>query len=277
MAEILEKNGVKGTFFIITYRVRNLKYRFFTFLNRKSRIDYDGIFKRGHEIGSHTVNHCNMIHATLDSINMECKLSSEHIHELYGYYPTTLSHPTSHYNHEIDSVIHLHYLDSRYSTEKDSDSTIVFMHVRTAHNFWYYKASIDEFVKSDKKQYIYGGHELDGQGYEPINSGTLDSLLTYVTSKYAKEFWITTFGNLTMYKYLHDHVTVNNKPGETILQTDIVKTTIERYEQPDAIVTLCYPNANLDFSSDGLVNYWYENGNSYVSVDLRKSNKIRYQ
>ena len=276
VAEIFDRYNLKATFFIVTHQYNNWKKRFNFHRQRMKFFDYKSLVGHGHEIGSHTAHHCNMINATLDSVYKECKQSSQDIFDRFGYYPTTLSHPTSHYNEKIDSIIHLHYLDSRYSTKKDEDSTIVFMHVRTARCFDDYKASLDSFAVSGKKQYVYGGHELDGLGYEPIASGTLDSLLNYVTHKYGKQFWITTFENLTMYKYLHDNVSITNKPGVTLVNTNQIKETLEHYTHPDAIVTLCYPGRNVDVESEGLVKYWYEGGNTYVDIDLRKSNLVKY-
>ena len=277
VAKLLDKYGVKGTFFIVTTQVKSWKVKLVTLWRRKSSINYDDIYKSGHEIGSHTAHHCNMIHATLDSVNRECQLSSEQIYDLYGYFPATLSHPTSHYNHQIDSIVHLYYLDSRYSTKKDSDSSIVFMHVRTAYNFDYYKTQLDSFAISEKKQYIYGGHEMDGLGYEPINSSTLDSLLSYITAKYSEQFWITTFGNLAMYKYMYDNVTIDNEPGRTIIRTNKIANALSKYTRSESVITLCYPNNNLDVYSPGLVNYWYENGNTYVSIDVRRGCTVYFK
>ena len=97
-----------------------------------------------------------------------------------------------------------------------------------------------------------------------------------MTQQYATSFWITTFGNLTMYKYLHDNIILDNTPGETIISLRGGDAVLSKYTQPEAIITLCFPNVNLDFASEGLVNYWYADGNSYVNVDLRKSCKVKY-
>lgn len=274
VAELFNRYNLKTTFFIVSTQYNNWAKRRFFHRQRMKFFDYKTVIEEGHEVGSHTAHHCNLINASLDSVYNECLLSSSQIYERFGYYPTTLSHPTSHYNEAIDSIIHLHYLDSRYSTAKDFDSTISFMHIRTEYNFPYYKASLDSFAISNKKQYIYGGHELDGWGYEPIASNTLDSLLSYLTGKYLNQFWITTFENLTMYKYLYDNVSIINEKGETIINLDKVKQIMERFTHPDAVITLCYPNINLDVSSPGLVNYWFEGGNTYVNIDLRKNNVL---
>lgn len=270
---MFEKHGLKTTFFINT----GLFYRWQDRVKHPLNLSrYEDIAEAGHEIGTHTDINRNYMSMTLEEAEHQMVLSSERVHDKFGYWPATMSHPTSHYDEHIDSLMALHYIDSRYSVRKDSDSAYCFMRIRTRYPFSHYKASIDSFAISNSSSYVYGGHSMDGKGYEPIPSATLDSLLNYLQVKYSKSWWITTFDNLAMYELLRKNVTFTVDANCITFDLRDVEETIKRYEHPQAILTLKFSGANLDFKSDGLVDYWYEKGDSYVSVDLRKTNKLLF-
>lgn len=273
VAEVFDKYHLKTTFFINTGLFYNWKS---VVLNPTNYFKYRAILKHGHEVGTHTSSNINLMSVDYKRAEWEVNTASEQLHDLFGYWPTAMSHPTSHYDTVVDSLCHLTYLDTRYSIRKDSDSSYVFMYIRTKYPFLHYKKDLDRFVGSRAASYVYGGHSLDGKGFEPIARGTMDSLLTYMQAKYSEDLWISTFENMAMYEYLRDNVSLTETPGEVVLNTDIVKGKMEHFSHPDCIVTLCFPNENLDFVSDGLVNSWYEDGSSYASVDLRKSNILHY-
>lgn len=274
VAELFNRQGLKTTFYVNTQKFYRWQDRI-KFPFNLSR--YKNIAAEGHEIGTHTdVNKSYML-MSLEEAEHEMVLSSERVHDKFGYWPATMSHPTSHYNEAIDSLMALHYIDSRYSVRKDNDSAYSFLRIRTRYPLALYKASIDSFAVSSSRSYVYGGHSMDGKGYEPINSMTLDSLLSYIQIKYSKEFWISSFDNLAMYEFLRDNISYSLT--NNCLQFDLtkVKDKIERYTHPQAIVTLKFAGVNLDFLSDGLVDYWYERGDSYVSVDLRKTDVLYFK
>ena len=88
---------------------------------------------------------------------------------------------------------------------------------------------------------------------------------------------MTSFDNLAMYEYLRKNTSFTFEGNCVVFNVNKVEKTIKRYEHPQAILTLKFPGINLDFYSEGLVEYWYEGGNSFASVDLRKSNKLYYK
>lgn len=127
------------------------------------------------------------------------------------------------------------------------------------------------------KSFVYGGHSMDGKGYEPIPSMTLDSLLSYIQTKYVKEFWVTSFGNIAMYEFLNNNVSFAIEGNCVTIDISKVKDKIERFGYPQAILTMKFKGVNLDFYSEGLENNWYEKGDSYANIDLRKSNKLYFK
>lgn len=274
VAEMFNKHGLKTTFFINT----GLFYRWQDRLKHPFNLrNYKRIAKKGHEIGTHTDCNKNYMLMTREEAERQMILSSERVHDKFGYWPATMSHPTSHYDETIDSLMALHYIDSRYSVRKDNDFNYRFLRIRTSYPFSYYKSSIDSFAISTSSSYVYGGHSMDGKGYEPIPSQTLDSLLTYIQMKYSNMFWISSFDDLAMYEVLYKNVSIVLEGNCLTFDIGAVKDKMDRFEHPQAIITVKFTGVNLDFFSDGLEKYWYDGRDSYANIDLRRSNKLYFK
>lgn len=186
-----------------------------------------------------------------------------------------MSYPTSHYNSQLDSLMRLSYLDCRYTVLHDSDSLVRYIHVRSDFDFDYYKKNLDAFMSSNANLYVFGGHQLDGNGYEPMSSKTLNSLLTYIVSKYQDDCWVSTYEDVVMYRILRENVSIVNHPGIVDVKiNNKVKRILSKYIHAHAYLTLCFPNVNLDIS--GAISYRYGEGNTYCTIDLRKSTQIKY-
>lgn len=274
VAEVFDKYGMKTTFFVNTAEYDNWKYRV---RNPFMKGMFQRIVDDGHELGSHTRSHKVLTQATEEEIKMELFSSATEIHKLWGIIPSCMSHPNSKYNATIDTLVLLYYLDSRYSIAKDRDSTIRYMSMRTSYDFSYYKKQLDLYFASNANRYVFGGHQLtDYPGYEPMPEAVLDSLLNYVVNKYEEDCWVTTFENMTMYGLLRDNITINNLNGNISIDLGPMAALLEKYPHPSACITLCFQNENLDFASVGIQDYWFCNGNSYCTIDLRKSTNLQY-
>jgi len=169
----------------------------------------------------------------------------------------------------------LYYLDSRYSVKNDNDTLIRYFHIRSSYPFDYYKKNFDSFIQSSSDQYVYGGHQLR-DGYEPIEEARLDSLLSYITEKYGDLCWITTYEDVVLYKRIRDSVTITNDRGVVKIDISRIKDILDHYSHPHALLTLKFKGDNLDFSSEGLVEYHFDGKDSYCTIDLRKTNELRY-
>lgn len=273
VADLFSEHGLQATFFLNTACFLNWK---FNLLYPRRKAMFEEILNEGHEIGTHSHNNVNLLSIPRSRVESELVESSKTIHSLFGYIPSTMSHPTSHYDEYVDSVMALYYLDSRYSVLKDRDSTIRYMQIRTDYDFVTYKKNLDSFFESSATRYVYGGHQLDDEGYQPIKSEVLEELLTYIQSKYSEACWITTFENMTMYHLLRSNIKFVNTPGRITIDCAQIKKQLKRYTHADACITLCFKNRLLDFYSDGLVNTFYRDGNSFITIDIRKANVIKY-
>ena len=120
-------------------------------------------------------------------------------------------------------------------------------------------------------------HQLEG-GYQPIGGGkgTLSKLLTYINEKYGDMCWISTFEDVVLYRIIRDHVTTHLEAGKVVVDITKVKDLLTRFTHPHALLTLKFVGENIDFASDGLVSYRYDGRDSYCTIDLRKSNEIKY-
>jgi len=274
--EIFDKYNIKTTFFVNTAIIDNwyVKIRLL-YKGSISRVLKNAL-KKGHEVSSHTHDHLKLTDISLTEVENQLKMSSNTIFEHFGYYPSTFSHPQSYYNETIDSLMRLYYLDSRYSVKNDSDTLIRYLQIRSSYQFEFYKNNFDSFILSTSDQYVYGGHQLRG-GYEPIAEATLDSLLSYITEKYSDICWITTYEDVVLYKRIREAVTITNDRGVVKIDISRIKDILSHYSHPHALLTLKFERENLDFLSDGLVNYWYDGEDTYCTVDLRKTNELRYK
>lgn len=274
--EVFDKYNLKTTFFVNTALIDDLYLKLRLFYKGTLDNVVRRALEEGHEIGSHTHDHVNLTNISLDEVEYQYIQSSNLIYEKYGFRPTTLSYPNSCYNAAIDSLTRKYFVDSRYSIKNDRDTTIRYMHIRSSYPFVYYKKNIDSFVESGADLYVYGGHQLEG-GYEPLGGGenTLESILLYIINKYNSVCWITTFEDAIMYKIIREKVSFTNENGKIHINTSSIDGILENYTHPHCFLTLQF-EGNFDFASEGLVDSYYDGQKSYVTIDLRRSNEVRY-
>ena len=268
MAIMFAINRLRATHFINTYEL-DRHHGFYHYLYRL-------IQPLGIEFGSHTVHHADITQISKEEVEKELKDSIEDIKKYFGVIPSVFSHPTSSYNPETDEIIKKYFLDSRYSCEKDCDSSWEFLHIRHSYTYDFYKQRIDEFAHSNKTYYIYGGHGLDGYGYEPMKCTILWRLLRLLKkSYYANKFWITTFGELALYRQLVQTggvqlALVNDK---IIIDKTAVENVLSRYSDTRAILTISLP---VDITVHGKVLHKYNKDNhQYITIDLRKTDTLK--
>ena len=276
VSAVFNKHNLKTTFFVNTAAMDNIYYRYRLFYKKPLVSVVENALMDGHEVGTHTHNHINLSRTSLDVVNYELQTSSDVICEKFGFRPSTMSHPESCYNLDIDSIMRTIYLSSRYSMDNDKDSLIRYMQVRRSYDYNVYAKNLDSFIESNAITYVYGGHQLDNEGYEPMPSDVLDKLLSYVEDKYGSMCWITTFEDMLFYKHIKENVIVNNINGNLTIDMSNIQNLLEKYSHPHALITLMFPKHNVCCNSRGLVSCKYDGADTYCTIDLRKSNNIIY-
>ena len=94
LAELLEKYGIKGTFYIATSLSDNP-------LPNKDILALDKNF----EIGAHTVNHADLITVSLPEAEIEIKDSKIHLEDLLGHNISMFCYPYGRYNDTIKKIV----------------------------------------------------------------------------------------------------------------------------------------------------------------------------
>ena len=247
MALIFKCFGIRETHFLNTNQLLN-HHGFYHYL-------YKLIKPLGIDIGSHTQNHVVVTEIDEKTLRKELENSRQDIIDHFGIIPSTFSHPTSSYNERTDQIIHEYFLDSRYSVDKENDPRYKFLRVRTKYTPDFYKNELDKFDSSHI--YIYGGHGLDGCGYEPMSWRTLWSILKYVKKKYSKRYWIPTFSELSMYLRIREiGINLDVKDGYVEIDKTHIQDILNKYPNTPAFITVVLDK------------------DKYKTIDLQKTNKI---
>lgn len=179
---ILDAAGIKGTFYITTEPLMEL---WDGFMLPKHVQD---IFKRGHEIGGHTVTHADLTTLNQTGINREIKNSKTYIERLIGTTISTLAYPYGAYNNTVKTLTK----NAGYTTGRATDEGL---NVATTDKFALksecpvnttpfsqIKQAIDD-AKANKQWYILCIHEVNTSGDEySITPTRLKEITDYVKS-----------------------------------------------------------------------------------------------
>lgn len=249
MALIFKWFGIRETHFLNTQQLP-LHYGFYHYL-------YNIIKPLGIDIGSHTQNHVVVTEIDEETLRKELVNSKKDIIDHFGIVPSTFSHPTSSYDISTDKIIQEYFLDSRYSIEKESDTRYEFMRVRRKYTPEFYKNELDKFDASNKEIYIYGGHGLDGYGYEPMSWKTLWSILRYVKTKFSNRYWVPTFSELSMFIRIRElGVKLIEKEDCILIDKSHVQKILNKYPNTPALITVMIDSTKTK------------------TIDLQRTNKI---
>lgn len=168
LLEILEKYGVKSTFFVLGDRVT---------WGASNEETLRMVYEAGHEVGSHTYTHAHLINLSDEEILKETTDTRDVIYSVIGEYPVLLRPPYGQYDDNVKAntyapLIHwtIDSLDWNYKdTDKvvehvlkeAKDGTIVLMH----DIYWFTVDAVEQIVP-----------ELQARGYQIV---TVRELLHY--------------------------------------------------------------------------------------------------
>lgn len=97
MAEYLDEYDWHGTFYISALRLCLHP----DYLNR---VNVNSLFRRGHQIGGHTLSHSQMLDLSENALNTQICCNRGLLTE-YKWSPTTFAYPFAHYNHTIRRAV----------------------------------------------------------------------------------------------------------------------------------------------------------------------------
>jgi peptidoglycan/xylan/chitin deacetylase (PgdA/CDA1 family) len=187
-APMLEKNGLRGTFFIVT-----------GWIGKGGKLTWEqvkSLSERGHEIGNHSLRHWNLV-ATAekgDQVNLEKEIVEPIgiIQEKIGVAPVTFAYPLNAHKPPVQAMVEQHHIASRLIS-KGYDGT--------QFNLENTNLKIESLI-SKGENWVVMIHGIDPavKGYKPFNDPSLlDQHFAYVKSR-EKDLWVDTFANVTRYQ-----------------------------------------------------------------------------
>jgi oligosaccharide reducing-end xylanase len=173
--------------------------------------------EKGHEIGSHSVNHIDLNKADASTQNTELKNSKVVIEQnIKG--SMCLTHAYPYCTKAIDSIVSKYYISARgcqgfienkTPIDYNNVSSIVVGELGSIKVYVDFKNS---FINVSKKNgwlvFLIHGIDNDG-GYSPISSTELKKSLDYLTPRTSK-YWVTTFKNATLYSKERNAAIISN-------------------------------------------------------------------
>lgn len=187
-APMLEKHGLRGTFFIVI-----------NWIGKGNKLTWDqvkSLSERGHEIGSHSLRHWNLVTSSTngDLVNLEKEIVDPIgiIKEKIGVAPVTFAYPLNARNPQVQAMAEQHYLATRLH-DMGYDGTNF--------NLESTNRKVDSLIaKGGSGVVLIHGIDPAVKGYKPFNDPTLlDQHFAYVKSR-EKELWVDTFANVTRYQ-----------------------------------------------------------------------------
>lgn len=180
---ILEKAGMKGTFYITT---EPLIERWDEFMNPTQVKD---IANRGHEIGGHTVTHPHLPELSDADITKEVTDSKKYLETLVGRSVTALAYPFGEFNSTVKNLIK----SAGYTTARGVQGETLNIATTDKYNlqspcllkttpFSTVKKAIDN-AKSKKQWYILCFHEIKNNGTEySVSVAQFQKIIDYIKS-----------------------------------------------------------------------------------------------
>ena len=187
-APMLEKHGLRGTFFIVT-----------NWIGKGNKLTWDqvkSLSERGHEIGNHSLSHWNLA-ATSDKgdlVNLEKEIDDPIgiIKEKIGVAPVTFAYPLNARSSQVQAMVEQHHIASRLVSKGYNGITF---NLETAN------LQIESLIAKGGN-WVVMIHGIDPalKGYLPFtDSALLDQHFAYVKSR-EKELWVDTFANVSRYQ-----------------------------------------------------------------------------
>jgi peptidoglycan/xylan/chitin deacetylase (PgdA/CDA1 family) len=262
---LLEKYNLRGTFFVIA---GGSDYN-------SLRLGYKQLSDKGHEIGNHSYHHVYLTTLSTGTLRQEINAPITILENDMGKRPVSFCQPYNSTNATVETEIFKTHLFSRISSPYDLKNRFYDKGLNSLSTFNDLSASVDSAI-NEKKWLIFNGHGADGNGYMPISSGLLDSILNYITSK-GDKLWVDTLGHIGQYDYLRREITLHaDRSGDTLFITlrgyDPLKY---RYMDSSPITIAIKNEKHLTLSSpDHSIIMTTNNNIVYVTFDLKLTSVI---
>jgi len=259
-ASILEEYGVRGTFGPIT-----------SYMNEEMFLD---IFHRGHELGSHTVNHLPLNEASMETIIYELTESKLFIEELTGVPCVSYIAPYGKLDPNVIAVAWELYISARgvhFGINGVAGADIFKLWVAPYPTPWGSTWTDEQYI-TNLRQYVEDVLEVEGWGVEmwhgltlepnfpssgqTVNETVFRSHLAELTSEYAQVVWVAPQGKVARYHLEWQETTINTWPiTDYIILVDLLfDGDKEIFDEPLTVVTRIpenWVNGQITVMQDG--------------------------
>ena len=266
-SEIFDKYGYKCTFFINPG----------CYMSNVLIEDYEQTSKKGFEIGNHGLTHTRLDIKGIDDLNNEIIKSKNLLNQKYNSC-LSFAYPFHLTSGLADSIIEQTHPFCRNFIKKNSNVMAM-----ANDKDYIYSTRIDSIKKSHSKKtwIIFGGHGIDNNGYNPVPSFEVDSLLKFVSHQ---NIWVDTFAEVCKYYLAYQSSEISLTPYSiTINNKNNYITKLKNFQVKDCIVTINIESVKeLDFYGDNIINTSTSTLNNgwfkyLINIDLIKNNKFEYQ
>ena len=217
MSELLELYGFRGTFFPISSSWDALK---------DSLVE---MYKKGHEIGSHTFSHKNFTDLKNDSVTVDFELTkSKEMHEsLFGKKCLIFAEP---FHGRSDLSLRLafkRYMFVRNNSEYPGLPEVLLPYV----NLTIPKLTsvLDNAINTASLIRLYG-HSIDGEGSGPITKDFFIESLKVIKDYAAnKDLWVTSLQDASLYQNIYNEITLEKSLNNDTLTLQITGFNEDKY------------------------------------------------
>jgi len=214
IAQIFDQHGLKCTFFVIT--------------NGMLEEDLKAIFANGHEIGSHTFSHPYL--PTIDSSTLEFQIgkAKEMIENSFGTKCVSFAEPGNQRSPLSTKIIFSHHLFIRNHSEYPEIKRIIFN--STSEQMVQLKSYLDSSIETGSSLQV-SSHGLDGEGYMPITSESLEQALD-LTKSYMEKYkiWVTTLKEGLCYENLYHEIKLEKSIIDDTLKLNFLGYNYDKYK-----------------------------------------------
>jgi len=267
ISHILDTYGFKGSFFVITtgMYVDSLK----------------DIIKRGHEVGSHSVNHPDL--SVMDSIGIDFQVrrSKQIIDSVFGIHCLSFAEP-GHLKSELSTRITFNYYSyiRNYSEYSSINRTRFSYSTLTTGSSSLYEM-MTELKNSVKNHtmFLLAGHGLDNEGYVPTSESllvqTIDSVKKYADNG---DLWVATIKEGGQYENLYHELSLEKYQNLDTMWLVIRNYNKQKYQYQDSsMISIEIPkiiSSNVKILNEGTKISETEN-HYIITTDLKKSNVVK--
>jgi peptidoglycan/xylan/chitin deacetylase (PgdA/CDA1 family) len=268
---ILKKYGLPATFYVITSNIDSLK----------KRIILDNL-TQDFEIGSHTVNHTDLIKVPYTDAQKEIIESKSFLQQNFGLNSgLTIAYPWGDYNNSVKEIASDNYLAARAADIGYNSMVYLNKYALKVQGFDQNTdvSNADKWIDFAIKNHVWLVemlHGVDNSGYSPVDSQTLSRHFFYIKQN-EDLIWCSTVSDVIKYY---------DESNAARIYCDLCNDTVFRirvndylddslYDQPLSIRMKVPDNwDNISVSSIGNVKTEYSDNNKFILFNVFPDNRV---